>query len=101
MSLKKLFFLSTVIFLIGHITLFAQSEKVSLTGTIQDAKSGETLPSVVVNIKELNQWTTSDINGKFSFKNVKKGDYTLTASCLGYKDYEMKISLNKILKNTR
>lgn len=95
MSLKKLFFLSTVIFLIGHITLFAQSEKVSLTGTIQDAKSGETLPSVVVNIKELNQWTTSDINGKFSFKNVKKGDYTLTASCLGYKDYEMKISLNK------
>ena len=40
MSLKKLFFLSTVIFLIGHMNLFAQSEKVSLSGTIQDAKSG-------------------------------------------------------------
>ena len=50
MSLKKLFFLSTVIFLIGHMNLFAQSEKVSLSGTIQDAKSGETLPFVVVNI---------------------------------------------------
>ena len=78
MSLKKLFFLSTVIFLIGH--MFAQSEKVSLSGTIQDAKSGETLPFVVVNIKDLNLWTTSDINGKFSFKDVKKGEYTLTAS---------------------
>ncbi len=77
------------------MNLFAQSEKVSLSGTIQDAKSGETLPFVVVNIKELNQWTTSDINGKFSFKDVKKGEYTLTASCLGYKDYEMKINLNK------
>ena len=73
MSLKKLFFLSTVIFLIGQMDLFAQSEKVSLSGTIQDAKSGETLPFVVVNIKDLNLWTTSDINGKFSFKNVKKG----------------------------
>ena len=50
MSLKKLFFLSTVIFLIGHMNLFAQSEKVNLSGTIQDAKSGETLPFVVVNI---------------------------------------------------
>ena len=69
--------------------LFAQSVKVSLSGTIQDAKSGETLPFVVVNIKDLNLWTTSDINGKFSFKNVKKGEYTLTASCLGYKDYEV------------
>ena len=87
MSLKKLFFLSTVIFLIGQIDLYAQSEKVSLSGTIQDAKSGETLPFVVVNIKDLNLWTTSDINGKFSFKDVKKGEYTLTASCLGYKDY--------------
>ena len=95
MSLKKLFFLSTVIFLIGHMNLFAQSEKVSLSGTIQDAKSGETLPFVVVNIKDLNLWTTSDINGKFSFKDVKKGEYTLTASCLGYKDYEMKINLSK------
>ena len=37
----------------------------------------------------------SDINGKFSFKDVKKGEYTLTASCLGYKDYEMKINLSK------
>ena len=92
MSLKKLFFLSTVIFLIGQIDLYAQSEKVSLSGTIQDAKSGETLPFVVVNIKDLNLWTTSDINGKFSFKDVKKGEYTLTASCLGYKDYEMKIN---------
>ena len=54
MSLKKLFFLSTVIFLIGQIDLYAQSEKVSLSGTIQDAKSGETLPFVVVNIKDLN-----------------------------------------------
>ena len=95
MSLKKLFFLSTVIFLIGQMDLFAQSVKVSLSGTIQDAKSGETLPIVVVNIKDLNLWTTSDINGKFSFKNVKKGEYTLTASCLGYKDYEMKINLSK------
>ena len=95
MSLKKLFFLSTVIFLIGQMDLFAQSVKVSLSGTIQDAKSGETLPFVVVNIKDLNLWTTSDINGKFSFKNVKKGEYTLTASCLGYKDYEMKINLSK------
>lgn len=95
MSLKKIIFLSTVIFLIGHIVSFAQSTKVSLSGTVVDAKSGETLPFVVVNIKELNLWTTSNINGKFSFKEVKKGGYTLQASCLGFKDYEMKIKMDK------
>lgn len=97
MSLKKILSFSIFIFLMGQI--FAQTEKVELTGTIQCVGSGEKLPFVLINLKELNRWTTSDVNGKFSFKNITKGEYTITASCLGYKDYEMKINLNKNITN--
>lgn len=62
-------------------------------------KNGETMPAVVVNIKELNLWATSDIDGNFHFKNVTPGTYTLTASCLGYEDYSIKIALSKAVEN--
>ena len=75
MSLKKLFFLSTVIFLIGHMNLFAQSEKVSLSGTIQDAKSGETLPFVVVNIKDSSVLNVISVNELFFVSKSAAGTY--------------------------
>ena len=73
MSLKKLFFLSTVIFLIGHMNLFAQSEKVNLSGTIQDAKSGETLPFVVVNIKDSRVLNVISVNELFFMSKSAAG----------------------------
>lgn len=99
MSAKKTFLLSVVIFWVGQLCLFAQTQKVSLTGTVIDNKTGELLPNVVVNIKELNLWTVADLDGNFAFKGVTSGVYTLTASCLGYRDYEMKMDFKKDILN--
>ena len=99
MKFKVLFILSVAIWLTGQIPVWGQSAKVTLSGTVSDAKNGETMPAVVVNIKELNLWVTSDIDGNFHFKNVTPGTYTLTASCLGYEDYSIKIALSKAVEN--
>ena len=76
-----------------------QDEKVNFAGTVMDAKTGETLPLVVVLIKELDIWTTTDLEGRFSFKEIKPGTYTLYSSCLSYKEYEMKITLSRSQQN--
>lgn len=99
MSAKKTILLSMIIFLIGQMSLFAQTSRITLSGTIVDTKTGETLPNVVVNIKELNLWTAADVNGNFSFKNVVPGIYSIQTSCLGYKDYEMKMELTRDVLN--
>lgn len=99
MSVKKAFLLGVVIFWAGQLCSFAQAQKVSLTGVVIDNKTGELLPNVVVNIKELNLWTVADLDGKFAFKDIAPGEYTLTASCLGYRDYEMPLGFKKDILN--
>ncbi len=101
MSLYRFIFLCLCIFFTSQLPVTAQEaeKKVIFEGTILDSKTGETLPVVVIHIKELNMWTTSNLEGAFSFKNIKPGTYTVTASCLGYKDYEMKMVLTKDVTN--
>ena len=68
MKFKVLFVLSVAIWLTGQIPVWGQSAKVTLSGTVSDAKNGETMPAVVVNIKELNLWATSDIDGNLDIR---------------------------------
>lgn len=99
MSVKKCFLLGVVIFFAGQLSSFAQVQKVALTGVVIDNKTGELLPNVVVNIRELNLWTVADVEGKFAFRDIIPGEYTLTASCLGYRDYEMPLGFKKDIFN--
>lgn len=100
MSLKKIVILCLCVFWVGQLPAWSQnSAKVIFSGTVVSAKTGETLPMVVVNIKELNMWTTSSLQGVFSFKDIKPGTYTVQTSCLGYKNYELKMVLTKNVTN--
>ena len=78
MSLYRFIFLCLCIFITSQLPVTAQEaeKKVKFEGTILDSKTGETLPVVVVHIKELNMWTTSNLEGVFTFKNIKPGTYT-------------------------
>lgn len=76
-----------------------ETEKVTFGGVILDSQTEEKLPAVVINIKELDLWTISNQEGAFSFKNIKPGTYTVTASCLGYKNYELKMVLTQNVTN--
>lgn len=67
--------------LVGRFTM-AQS---SLRGTIYDAETRDPLPGVTITIHELNLTGMTDIDGNFSFENMRPANYHLHISSMGYK----------------
>ncbi|MDX9881122.1 MAG: carboxypeptidase-like regulatory domain-containing protein [Prolixibacteraceae bacterium] len=57
---------------------------VDLSGTVTDEKTGELLVGVEVCLKGTRQKTYTDFDGKFSFRNVKKGDYDIVSNYISY-----------------
>lgn len=66
-----------------------------LEGKVTESNTKEIVEMVAVQIKELNRWTTSDMNGNFVFKNIPGGTYTLQASCVGFEKYERPITIER------
>jgi hypothetical protein len=57
-----------------------------LSGAIVDVNSGESLVGVEVKLKGTDLKTYTDFDGKFSFKNVKRGEYMLVSSYISYNE---------------
>lgn len=72
-------------------SLLAQN-KVTVSGTIEDASSGEGLIGATIFIKELGTGGTSNVYGFYSL-TVPEGDYTLVYSFVGYESVTKSISL--------
>lgn len=72
---------------------FANAQTFTLSGKVID-ENKEPLSGATVFVKELKKGTSTDIDGKFSF-NLRKGDYTIRVSFVGYKTKEQKITLSK------
>lgn len=77
----------------------AAVEKRDMSGKVVDSRTGEALAGVAVNVVGSGLWAISDAEGRFSFKSISDGTYTLTASCLGYVDRSLQIRLSKDLHN--
>lgn len=67
---------------------FAQG---TLTGTVTDSRTGETLPGVNVAIVEIERGAATDADGQFTINNVPAGTYTLRASFIGYKQSSQQV----------
>ena len=65
-------------------TIYGQTG--SISGTLLDSESSETLIAVTVQIESLGIGTTSEIDGSFLLKDVPVGNQKLTISYLGYAD---------------
>lgn len=72
-------------------------DKVTISGTIVNSQSNETLIGVNVYIPELQSGTTTNEYGFFSL-SIPKGDYTLQISYMGFQTSEEKISLQQNLR---
>jgi len=64
--------------------LFAQ-ELVTINGTVFDSESLTRLHGAELIIEELGRGTTSDENGNYVFSSIPQGEYTLSASFIGYR----------------
>lgn len=97
MRLFCLLILSTAL---PFLTL-AQSQKVTVSGVVSDAKSNEVLPFVTVSLKQATDSSlvvgtiTSDA-GTFSLEELKPGKYLLEFSYLGYSTLRQSVLLGTL-----
>ncbi|MEP1150922.1 MAG: SusC/RagA family TonB-linked outer membrane protein [Balneola sp.] len=88
--LKKL--LSMVILaIIASTTAFAQSGSVS--GTITDEDSGDTVPGVNIILVELNRGISTNADGEYTINNVPAGTYAVRATFIGYSDFQGSVTV--------
>lgn len=72
-------------------TLCGFAQGVTVNGTVTDAKTGETLPTVNVSVKGANVHVATNTNGVYVINNLKT-DAVLIFSYIGYKTQEIPVS---------
>ena len=85
--IKKILLLAFVVF--GSAAMFAQT---TITGTVKDAKTGETLPGANIKISRKAVGTTTDFDGKFVLNVSDTPPFTIEVSVLGFKTNKTQIT---------
>src|ERR1700750_2873851 len=67
-------------------TIAAQTSNGTITGTVQDS-SASVLMSAKVIVEPSGRQAATDNQGQFSISNLSAGEYTLTASYVGFTPY--------------
>jgi hypothetical protein len=92
----RVLFIIFILFFTSN-SVVAQSTKYTISGTIKDSSSGETLLSTTIRVKELgNIGTTSNEYGFYSL-TLAEGGYTLVVNYYGYEKKEVSIKLSENL----
>ncbi len=81
----------TAAMLLQTVLLHAQTV---IKGQVKDAHVASAVPNATISLST-GQFTVTDENGFFIFRNLKPGTYTLKVSSVGYKAYEETISAEK------
>jgi len=78
---------------IGDIESLDPSGLASIRGVVVDAQTGEAVIGATVQIEELSNGTTSDIDGSYQLDNVAAGRHEITIGYIGYTDLYQIIDL--------
>lgn len=89
--LKKILY-TAMVCLVCTGAAFAQSG--SITGTVTDAETGQTLPGANILIVELSQGAATNIDGKFEITSIPNGTYTVRVTFVGYKSTEKTVEVD-------
>jgi hypothetical protein len=68
---------------------FAQS--ITISGTVTDKQTNETLPGVSINVKGKSIGASTNADGKFTFSTSESTPFTIVISYLGYKSIEQEV----------
>jgi iron complex outermembrane recepter protein len=85
--------LSIVFALFLGATLAAQT---TVTGTVKDAKSGESLPGVSIKVVGKSLGTTTDFDGNFTLKVLQNPPFKVEASYIGYTTQTLDVNSNSV-----
>ncbi len=89
--LKKLLMLALAVFCISSTTY---SQSGTLSGTISNSATGETLPGVNIVLTEITKGTSSDSEGNFTLLNIPIGTYTVNVSFIGFQSIEQEVTVS-------
>jgi iron complex outermembrane recepter protein len=91
--MKKLGILLILLNILTKIDIVGQTCNFTIRGKVLHEENNESIPSAHIVINELQLITTSDLNGNFRINNLCEGNYTLTITYLGHKNYSETIQL--------
>ncbi|MCK5521261.1 MAG: carboxypeptidase-like regulatory domain-containing protein, partial [Candidatus Marinimicrobia bacterium] len=81
---KQILLIFMALLFIFTSSLFAQSNRASITGSVVDDVDGAVLPGVNLIIKGTYYGTASAIDGRYIIKGISSGSYDLEVSMIGY-----------------
>ena len=87
--IKKILLLAFLVF--GSAAMLAQT---TITGTVKDAKTGETLPGANIKVERKAVGTNTDFDGNFSLNVADIPPFSLQISVLGYKTEKVEVTKN-------
>ena len=85
------YIISLFILLSSFFSTHAQNG--SMSGTIVDKKTGETLIGAVVRVTNTSLGGVTDLNGKYSIKNIPVGNYEIAIGMMSYEKLIEKIEI--------
>lgn len=91
-SYFTLIFLVLVALPVAGYTLMAQATG-QISGVVKDVSSGEELVGANVRIEGTNLGSATNMDGKFTIRNVPEGTHTLVATYLGYTPLEKDVEI--------
>jgi hypothetical protein len=94
----KQFNVATALLLLLCLTGFIPAKAGAIKGTVTDQDTKETLIGAVIQITGNNfkQSTAADLEGDYSFKQLKPGTYTITCTYTGYQKQTEVIAINDV-----
>ncbi|WP_298882995.1 TonB-dependent receptor [uncultured Polaribacter sp.] len=87
--IKKFLLLAFIAF--SSVAMVGQT---TVTGTVKDAKTGETIPGANIKISRKSVGTNSDFDGNFVLKVSEKPPFTIEISVLGFHTEKVEITKN-------
>lgn len=95
LNLKKMKRILSLLLISMSLIVFNQSckkpveeQKGAINGYVTDKATGDYVENATVLLKPVNKTATTKSDGYFEFVELKLGDYSISASRDGYKDYE-------------
>lgn len=85
-----------LLFIVISMLLSSAVQAQILTGTVTDKHTQEGLISATVQLTDAegkSNYTSTDLQGKFQFKKLSQGVYTLQVSYVGYKTHKQRVTL--------
>jgi len=88
-----------LLFFLFCTALTVRSQTVTISGTVADAETGESIEFASVLLDESGLWAVTGEGGRFTIKGIPTGKNTVTVQCLGYQKRSWPMTITRDVTN--